>query len=79
LDDFERVRNEMTKITLPSSEQVDVAAAREAIADTLQYWLDDNKRGLEREGIDVVRQSYVIPPEWPSRGTLENWIAVLRA
>jgi hypothetical protein len=46
------------------------------IADVLQGWLDYNKEGFK--GISFDDNSHVIPPFWPSRGKLKNWIKVLR-
>jgi hypothetical protein len=48
------------------------------IADQLQYWLDCNERGHKADGTTVTPDMHVIPPTWPSRGVLRNWIAALR-
>lgn len=66
-------------IVLPSGHRVVIADAREDIAHVLQYWLDHNKRQADKDGRAVTRATHVAPTEWPDRGTLENWIAVLRA
>lgn len=66
-------------IVLPSGHRVVIADAREDIAHVLQYWLDHNKRQADEDGRAVTRATHVVPTEWPDRGTLENWIAVLRA
>ncbi len=66
-------------LTLPSGARVVTADARKEIAHVLQYWLDNNKRQAEAEGRAVTPATHVIPTEWPDRGTLANWIAVLRA
>jgi hypothetical protein len=69
----------MQRVTLPSGEEVDVESARLAIALVLRYWLDSNQRSAEASGIQVTGDTHVIPPKWPTREQLENWIATLQA
>ena len=66
-------------LTLPGGQRVVKADARKDIAHVLQYWLDSNARQADAEGRAVTPATHVIPTEWPDRGTLANWIAVLRA
>jgi hypothetical protein len=55
------------------------ADARKDIARVLKYWLDNNERQAAAEGRAITPATHVMPTEWPDRGTLANWIAVLRA
>ena len=66
-------------LTLPSGQRVVAADARKDIAHVLQYWLDNNERQAAAEGRPITPATHVMPTEWPDRGTLANWIAVLRA
>ena len=66
-------------LTLPSGQRVVAADARKDIAHVLQYWLDNNERQAAAEGRAITPATHVMPTEWPDRGTLANWIAVLRA
>lgn len=66
-------------LTLPSGSRVVTSDARKEIANVLQYWLDNNTRQAEADGLAVTPATHVIPTEWPDRGTLANWIAVLGA
>jgi hypothetical protein len=52
-------------------------ASLDVVATTLQYWLDYQALHNPTELLNDDRH-IVSPPSWPSRGTLKNWIAVLR-
>jgi hypothetical protein len=49
---------------------------RDAIARTLQSWLDWHARDSGAEPSDD--QHIMTVPVWPSRGVLKNWIKVIR-
>lgn len=50
-----------------------------AIAATLDYWLKSQKLQRDKESIATNDGTHVItPPSWPTRGTLKEWIKVLR-
>jgi hypothetical protein len=49
------------------------------IALTLEYWLNSQASERKNEGIETTDDTAIIsPPSWPTRGTLKEWIRVLR-
>ena len=50
-----------------------------AIADQIQHWLDYNEGGFLGCDPPMGDDTHVIPPVWPTRGMLKNWVKVLRA
>lgn len=49
------------------------------IANILQYWLDHQKAQRDLLSITTSDLTHLIqPPSWPTRGTLKEWIKILR-
>jgi hypothetical protein len=50
------------------------------IALTLEYWLQSQKLQRDKEHIATSDDTHIIsvPSSWPTRGTLKEWIKVLR-
>ena len=76
MDKEEALYSEIIK--LPSGQFVNKIDSRRIIADCLQWWLDYHAR-TAGTGSHLQPSDKVIAPEWPDRGTLENWVYVLRA
>lgn len=47
------------------------------LAGQFQYWLDENERHHSADGTTVEDGMHVIPPNWPTRGVLKEWINIL--
>lgn len=50
----------------------------EIIADELQGWLDYHAKDFEGDMSELDDLAIMVPPVWPSRGVLKNWVEVLR-
>ncbi len=50
---------------------------RNELAVQFQYWLDCNERGHVQDGTSVSDDMHVIPPNWPTRGVIKEWINIL--
>ena len=49
------------------------------LADEFQSWLDFQERQYAAESVQVADDTHLVsPPMWPTRGTIKNWIALLR-
>lgn len=56
-------------------------ARLEEIAAQLQRWLDWQKSRRLGDGLETTEATYVMTlpePYWPTRGTLESWIATIK-
>jgi hypothetical protein len=47
------------------------------LAGQFQYWLDCNQRSHTSDGTSVSDDTHVMPPNWPTRGVLKEWISIL--